>query len=179
MSRTMRAVTLLIVQAVLVLSIAAKFLYEREVCPRVWVPAAQYDPNMPLRGRYLALQLAVDACGLPLDENHRLRYEAGSSSWEWHVRPVVRGGKLVAVPASYDEKSESTNDVRLWANHPCDRATLSHGVDYFIPDTAQSPWPPKKGEELWVEVTVPTTGPPRPIQLALSKNGVFTPLNLH
>ena len=60
MNRIQRAIVLLAVQAALVLSIAGKYLYEREVCPRVWVPAAQYDPNMPLRGRYLALQLAVD-----------------------------------------------------------------------------------------------------------------------
>jgi hypothetical protein len=51
-------------------------------------------------------------------------------------------------------------------------------VEYFISDTAQSPFPPKKGEELWVEVTVPKMGPPRPIQLAMSKDGVFTPLVL-
>jgi hypothetical protein len=29
-----------------------------------------------------------------------------------------------------------------------------------------------------MEVTVPPMGPPRPIQLAVSEGGVFTPLNL-
>src|SRR5579863_10026160 len=67
-----RAVALLVVQAVLVLSIAGKYVYERKTCPRVWVRAAQYDPNMPLRGRYLALRLALDACGLPRDESHHM-----------------------------------------------------------------------------------------------------------
>ena len=60
MSRTQRAILLLVVQAALVLSIAGKYLYERKTCPRVWVRAGQYDPNEPLRGRYLALQLAVE-----------------------------------------------------------------------------------------------------------------------
>ena len=55
MSRTLRAVALLVAQALLVLSIAGKYLYERKACPRVWVRSAQYDPNLPLRGRYLSL----------------------------------------------------------------------------------------------------------------------------
>ena len=56
---------------------------------------------------------------------------------------------------------------------------LQKTVDYFIPDAAKTPFPLKKGEELWVEVTVPPMGPPRPIQLAISKDGAFTPLALH
>jgi hypothetical protein len=71
-----------------------------------------------------------------------------------------------------------TEELTMWGNRPCERATLSQGVEYFIPDTAKSPFPPKKGEELWVEVTVPKMGPPRPVQLAVSKDGVFTPLDL-
>jgi len=35
----------------------------------------------------------------------------------------------------------------------------------------------KAGQELWVEVTVPPKGPPRPLQLALKDNGVWKPLN--
>ena len=38
---------LLVVQLVLVLSIAEKYVYERKVCPRVWVRTAQIDPNLP------------------------------------------------------------------------------------------------------------------------------------
>jgi hypothetical protein len=55
---------------------------------------------------------------------------------------------------------------------------LSESVEYFIADTARSPFPLQPGQELWVEVTVPPMGPPRPIQLATSNNGVFTPLKL-
>ena len=183
MSRISRAVVLLVVQAVLVLSIAGKYLYERKVSPRVWVRAAQYDPNMPLRGRYLALQLAVDACGLPRDEAHHMGGFAHSvppnpGYWRWTVTPVVQVGKLVPVLASYTDRPELTDEVTVWESRLCDRASLSKGVEYFIPDTASSPFPPRNGEELWVEITVPPMGPPRPIQLALSKDGAFTPLNL-
>jgi len=180
MSRTQRAIILLVVQAALVLSIAAKYLYERKVCPRVWVKAAQYDPNLALRGRYLALQLAVDACGLPRDKAHRTNGygQQDLGFWRWTVRPVVQEGKLVPVMANKADRPELTNEVTLRGDWPCDRATLSQGVEYFIADTAKTPFPLQQGQDLWVEVTVPPMGPPRPIQLALSKDGAFTPLNL-
>ncbi len=59
MTQRSRGVVLLVVQLVLVLSIAGKYVYERKVCPRVWVRTAQFDPDLPFRGRYLALRLAV------------------------------------------------------------------------------------------------------------------------
>jgi hypothetical protein len=183
MSRTQRAIALLAVQAVLVLSIAAKYVYELKTCPRVWVRTAQFDPDQPLRGRYLALQLAVDACALPHDQSYRSGPIVGSNPpdrgfWRWNVRPVVQNGKLVPLLASYDERPELTDELTVWGDGPCSRARLSKNVEYFIADTAKTPFPLKKGEELWVEVTVPPMGPPRPIQLALSKDGAFTPLNL-
>jgi hypothetical protein len=61
----------------------------------------------------------------------------------------------------------------------CAHAMAARGLDYYIPDTARVPFPPKPGELLWVEVTVPPAGPPRPIQLAVSRNGIFTPLKLN
>jgi hypothetical protein len=178
-----RAVLLLAIQAALVLSIAGKYLYERKTCPRVWVRAAQHNPNAPLRGRYLAMQLVVDACALPRDEAYRKRYADKSataliSTWRWAVRLEVKGGKLVPVLASGTDRPEMTDELTMRGDRPCDRATLSQGVDYYISDTAKSPFPAKKDEELWVEVTVPPMGPPRPIQLAVSKDGVFTPLVL-
>ena len=183
MSRNQRAIALLVIQAVLVLSIAAKYVYERKTCPRVWVHAAQFDPNQPLRGRYLALQLAVDACALPHDASYRSGAIVGSNPpdrgfWRWNVRPVVQDGKLVPLLASYNERPELTDELTVWGGGPCNRARLTKTVEYFIADTAKTPFPLKKGEELWVEVTVPRMGPPRPIQLALSKDGMFTPFNL-
>jgi hypothetical protein len=51
-------------------------------------------------------------------------------------------------------------------------------VPYFIPDGVPDPSIRKPGEELWVEVSVPNKGAPRPIRLAVRKNGQFTPLEL-
>jgi hypothetical protein len=53
---------------------------------------------------------------------------------------------------------------------------VGEATEFFIPDTAKPPFPLQKGQELWVEVTVPAAGPPRPIQLALSGSDGFHPL---
>ena len=50
----------LLFQCLLVLSLSGKLLYDRSTCPRVWVKTAQWDPNLPIRGRYLALRLAPE-----------------------------------------------------------------------------------------------------------------------
>ncbi len=47
-------------QCALVLSLTGKLLYDRATCPRVWVKTLRYDPNLPIRGRYLSLVLAPD-----------------------------------------------------------------------------------------------------------------------
>ncbi len=52
------------VQNLMVLSLTGKLFYDRATCPRVWVKTARWDPNLPIRGRYLALQL-VPAQGEP------------------------------------------------------------------------------------------------------------------
>jgi hypothetical protein len=53
---------------------------------------------------------------------------------------------------------------------------LSNPVDFYIPDTAADPTRLKPGQQLWIEVTLPPKGPPRPIQLALKDNGAWKPL---
>jgi hypothetical protein len=179
MTQRSRGVVLLVVQLGLVLSIAAKYVYERKVCPRVWVRTAQFDPDLPFRGRYLALRLAVDACGLPHDEAASLARPGLSAiyknEWRWTVKPEAREGKLIAVLAGDDDRPESTQLLTQMGER-CDLATLIEWADYFIGDRAKSPFPLKSNEELWVEVTVPPSGPPRPIQLAISGDGGFKPL---
>ena len=58
----------------------------------------------------------------------------------------------------------------------CDRMRLSDPVNFYLAEHATSPLPVRPGQELWVEVTVPPKGPPRPIQLALKDNGAWKPL---
>ena len=60
------SIALLVLQLVIVSTVAAKYLYQRATCPRVWTRTAAYDPEMVMRGRYLSLQLTVDGCGSTL-----------------------------------------------------------------------------------------------------------------
>jgi len=163
-----RAIALIVIQCLLVSSIAAKYLYERATRPRVWVRAAQYDPELPMRGRYLALSPEVDVCALTPQTENKFR-----EGWYkgYRVALVARDGKLVAEDAK-DRLPRGDYPMATASNrNPCERARLSPGIDYFIPEHAKSPFPLKPEQELWVEVTVPPSGPPRPIQLALSENG--------
>ena len=61
MTLTKKGLILAAFQCVLALSVSGKLLYDRSTCPRVWVKTAQWDPNLPIRGRYLALRLVPES----------------------------------------------------------------------------------------------------------------------
>jgi hypothetical protein len=174
---------LLAVQLLLVLSVAGKYLYERKVCPQVWARATQVDPNQPLRGRYLAMQLLVDACSLPRDQAHNVRgysYPGAPvqpGSWTWRVSLGVADGRLIPRLEDHLRTPDNIQQLTLRKDKPCDRVPLRSEEEYFIPDRAKGPFPLKPGQELWVEVTMPPSGLPRPIQLALSSEAGFQPLS--
>ena len=187
--RTRAAILLLVVQLAVVCSIAGKYLYERHTRPRVWVQVTQYDPDQPLRGRYLSLQLLVDSCALPhTPDNHHLSFyphrpfNEREGGWTWNVTLAAHNGKLTPAiapeGAAYDEHSRLT----IPDSEPCRQALVIDSnttLLYFIPDTARTPFPLPKDTTLWAEVTVPAEGPPRPIQLALSGPNGFHLLDLH
>jgi len=138
-----------------------------------------------MRGRYLALSPLVDACGLPHDEQSKSvwtpywkeqKNSKPVTNWQWHVVAKAKNGKLVVEDARDVLPRSETQTIWLNGDQACDRARLSPALDFFIPDTAKSPFPLKAGAELWVEVTVPPAGPPRAIQLALSENEQWKPL---
>jgi hypothetical protein len=60
MTLTRKGLILAAFQCLLALSVSGKLLYDRSTCPRVWVKTAQWDPNLPIRGRYLALRLTPE-----------------------------------------------------------------------------------------------------------------------
>jgi hypothetical protein len=181
MSKRRAGMILLVVQLLIVLSIAGKFLYERRFYPRVWTRARQVDPNLPLRGRYLALQIMIDACSLPKDAQYYRpggRPDIGSltSGWSWFVVPAPVNGRLAARLANPKSENDQAQYIFLEEHLPCTLTPFSSGQLYFIPDTSSPPFPLKPGQELWVEVTLPPSGPPRPIQLAISDPSGFHPL---
>jgi uncharacterized membrane-anchored protein len=140
-------------QVAMVFSLGGKLLLDRASLPRVWVKTAPVDPNLPIRGRYVSLRLMTKVRGFPPGT----MYAAGQLSAE--------DGKLVARPA------EDSN-VHVIFGTP----SISEPVAYFIPEHVPDPSRRALGEELWVEVTVPRRGPPRPLRLGVKKNGVLTPL---
>ena len=68
MTLTRKGMILAAFQCLLVLSLSGKLLYDRSTCPRVWVKTAQWDPNLPIRGRYLALRLTPEKDALRYGE---------------------------------------------------------------------------------------------------------------
>jgi len=55
-----KGLILAVFQCLLAMSIYGKLLYDRASCSRVWVKTARWDPNLPLRGRYLSLRLTPE-----------------------------------------------------------------------------------------------------------------------
>jgi hypothetical protein len=183
MSYRTRGILLLLIQIGLVCTVAGKYLYERATRPRVWVRVAQNDPNLPMRGRYLALSPRVDSCRLPKDKDSDRSWDNQEdgrsvrfSHYEWRVTTFAENGKLAVRDARDVLPHTDTQSISLVNKTPCECALLRPGFLFFIPDTAKSPFPLAKGQELWAEVSVPPAGPPRPIQLALREDGKWEPL---
>jgi len=56
-------------------------------------------------------------------------------------------------------------------------AVINGETAYFLPEHKNGPILRNRGEELWIEATIPRKGPPRPIRLGIKKDGVLTPLS--
>jgi hypothetical protein len=183
------SVALLVFQLLVVTSIAGKYLWQRWRCPRVWTRAAAIDPELPMRGRYLSLQLTVDGCQstlpsarfatFPRDVNGAIKpgpYVLRPQPLTFRAKLRVQNNQLVAVKVEGQEDSTIGEEVSAPPGASCDQLLLSDPVDYYIADTAKSPMPLGPNQELWIEVTVPPKGPPRPLALALKDNGAWKPL---
>jgi hypothetical protein len=159
----------------LVTSLGAKLLYDRATRPRVWALTVPYDPNLPIRGRYVSLQLVVEPRGIA-------ETIPGTT-----LRPPqavilrIEGTRLVAeaIPQqpSYDP---SELHVQLVERRGEKLALLDQPVAFFIPEHIADPSRRSLGESLWVEVTIPKKGPPRPIRLGVKTgDGAIAPLDLN
>jgi hypothetical protein len=73
MSSLSKGIALAGLQCALALSLTGKLFYDRATCPRVWVKTLPYDPNLPIRGRYLALTLAPEPGALYSDRTTKQR----------------------------------------------------------------------------------------------------------
>ncbi|HMD77849.1 MAG TPA: hypothetical protein VKG86_10795 [Terracidiphilus sp.] len=184
------SIALLVIQLAIVSSIAAKYLYQRWTCPRVWTRTVAYDPELVMRGRYLSVQLIVDGCQstlpsalhaiFPRNIDGTTRPSGFSvtreSSVQFRAKLKVEGNKLEAIRIPEADLTSKGVNVSALPGSSCDALRIVEPVDFYIAEHAVDPTPLKPGQELWIEVTVPPTGPPRPIQLALKQDGAWKPL---
>jgi hypothetical protein len=174
MTPRQKGIALAAVQLLLVLSLGAKLLYDRATRPRAWALVQTYDPDLPIRGRYLWEQLIMPAEGFTYPEKNEQR----NSRWDYEPHwayYTIRDGQLIASNTGSPSQPGGWINLQKSADGSL-RARSSDSVFFFIPDTA-NPAPLKRGEEMWMEMTLPQKGPPRPIQIALKHDGQFTPLN--
>lgn len=141
------------VHVLLALGTAGKYLYERETLPRVWARSVPFDPFMPIRGRYVNLTIEVHPVDLQRD---------------WSPAAIfVADGKLMARAAvdGFTVMKRGTGWVLLPA------------LAFFLPEHVPDPSQRAAGEELWVEVSVPPKGPPRPVRLGVKRgDGPIEPI---
>jgi hypothetical protein len=169
-----KGLVLAAIHVAIVSSLGAKLLYDRAARPRVWAQAAPYDPDLPIRGRYVRIFVQVEPSGIepPADKER-----------QWTRTPValsVEDRRLVARADTGPSREtwDSGNQVRFLTRGEEEIAVLDAPLAFFIPEHVQDPSRRGPGEELWVEVTIPKKGPPRPIRLGVRKDGVLTPLDL-
>jgi hypothetical protein len=73
MSTLRKGLVVAALQCLIALSLGGKLLYDRSTRPRVWVKTACWDPELPIRGRYLALQLVPESGAPYFNETNRAR----------------------------------------------------------------------------------------------------------
>ena len=145
----------------IVLGIFGKYSWDRANLPRAWARTMNYDPNLPIRGRYVSLLVVVDipdpAPQNPFDNTRVVLNKTGDRL----TATIARTGGLRA----FKRGPDGTRAM-----------VLAEPVPFFIPEHAADPTRLKPGEELWVELSVPSRGEPRPVRLGVKRGGSIDPL---
>jgi hypothetical protein len=96
--------------------------------------------------------------------------------FEFPAELKVQDNKLVAIRLPEWKDESAGQRVMASPGSSCENLRLEQPVDFYISEHAASPTPVRAGQELWIEVTIPPKGPPRPLQLAVKENGGWKPL---
>jgi hypothetical protein len=162
------------IQVALVSSLGAKLLYDRATRPRLWARAAPYDPSLPIRGRYVSLQLIVEARGITELQG------AASLTAPRGVILRAENQRLIAEATEPAAVYDSADRHVIFINRRGEKlAVLDQPIAFFIPEHVADPSIRPEGEQLWVEATIPKKGPPRPIRLGVKKgDGAIVPLEI-
>jgi len=182
------SIALLVIQLAIVSAVTVKYMYQRLTCPRVWTRAVAFDPQLPMRGRYLSLQVMVDGCQSTLPSAKAAQFPRDyngaavqgpfglriGTHFRAHLK--VQNNRLIAINAVADETGRVGQRIVASSGKPCDQMLVLDPVAFYIPENAIDPSHVTPGQEVWIEVTVPPAGPPRPVQLALKTNEAWKPL---
>ncbi len=163
-----------LIHLMIVLSLGAKLLYDRATRPRVWVRTGSIDPELPIRGRYLTLNLEVYSPDFKSPAQNERQSKIPETYDPGYVELAVENGQLVAHRTDHP----TALMINTWAqrqNRGEHLFLLSSPVVFFVPEHAEAPRL-VRGDELWAEVTIPRKGPPRPIQLAVKHGQEWKPL---
>ncbi len=156
---------LALIHLAVVATLGGKLLIDRATRPRVWARTAPVDPDLPIRGRYVRLRVEGEL-------------KEAASGDEHHI-PVLLSVERKTLVFERDPRNRVTGPTASTMSRDNRRAAWLDGpLAYFIPEHVPDPSTRGPGEELWVEVTVPRGGAPRPIRLGVKKDGVLTPLDL-
>ena len=158
--RVRKGVIVALLHVALVATLGAKMLVDRATRPRVWARVVPYDPDLPMRGRYV--RMVIEGAADPSIQ----------TAYYGNFVPTARNGELVFLPAGDNGPYGS---VQLREGRFVVR--LNGALAYFIPEHVPDPSIRPTGEELWVEVTLPRRGAPRPIRLGVKKDGNLSPID--
>lgn len=153
-----------VIQVALMAGVAARLYYDRATLPRAWIESAGVDPDLPIRGRYVALNLmfppAPESAAMPGEDGHAFG------------RVEVRDGRALAVIESPGAPTQR-GAVQYFIERPTDdgpRWMLVEPVAFFLPEHVPDPTLGVAPGELWVEATLPPRSAPRPIRLRLGSD---------
>jgi hypothetical protein len=166
MTLRQRSLSIAVVHVALVAMLGGKLLVDRHFLPRGWARVVAYDPELPIRGRYVRLTLIVPAADSASAISLR------GSGWP---RLEVVGDRVVTGTGTEDAR-QPVHAIQLRGDSVL---VLREPVAFFIPDGVPDPSIRPAGEALWAEVTIPRRGPPRPIRLGVSTgDGPVVPLEI-
>lgn len=160
-----RGVIVAVAQVALMGAVGGKLLYDRATLPRAWVETTGVDPDLPIRGRYVALNLLFQAAR----ESAAMRAPDDGSMVG---RLEVRDGEAVVVLRGLAATVEVQRGDRFFVARETAaglRWMLTEPVAYFLPEDAPDPTRDVRPGELWLEASFPANSPPRPIQLELRR----------
>ena len=93
MTATRTGIVVGVLQCMLALSVTGKLFYDRATRPRVWVKTAPWDPNLPIRGRYLSLQLVPELGAEYYDQTNHQRVAFFVPERRTEVESALLGGR--------------------------------------------------------------------------------------